>query len=285
MSSWPSARVREFAERETFKLLVPRVRDDRPANVNDDFVSTDGGQLAVRCYPAAGRIAFVVIHGLLHTQDDIRASAQRLAASGWPVVTYDLRGHGNSTAELTTSGMVNQHIVDLGCVMDKLGELIPTARRAIPVGQSFSAWTVLAYAGGPGREKVAGVVCDSGPAPSAPEHIGWLVASSARGSNDDELRESFAEVLELATCHAASALRQEAAWPPGPLRSGVPGLFLSGSRDRVIPASAVAQVADTVPGSRHIIFDKATHCRLFSAAPERYLTLLSTMAKEADSNA
>lgn len=270
--------VADFARSRTIQYLLPMRAEATAASstLGEPFeVAAPGGILRGRMHWGPEPVAFVGVHGLLHSQADLAQRAIALAALGWSTLTYDLRGHGESDAKLEPKNLVAQHVGDLSQIVSSVSGLVGHSVVPITLGLSFSAWTVLDHATRVSRDVVGGVICDSGPAQSAPHMIGRLVAAAARSADDDRLRSCSSRAGALATAFAADLLNQGAIWPPRPPRSGIPSLFLVGQRDRVIPAKETQSVAESLgPAAEIEYFERASHGRTWATEPERYIGLL-----------
>ena len=94
---------------------------------------------------ASPRGTVFVLHGIRAHRGDLRAWASMLASAGFRVVLVDLRGHGRSTGDFLTYGVVESR--DLTQVLDALEA---RGLRAGPVGVmgfSYGAAVALEWAG------------------------------------------------------------------------------------------------------------------------------------------
>ncbi|WP_019202132.1 alpha/beta fold hydrolase [Tsukamurella sp. 1534] len=106
-------------------------------------VSGDGTRLHVRSWgPVDGPIA-VLIHGWTCNVTNFPKQVEHLVSRGFRVIGYDQRGHGESEpgAFAFTAGVLAD---DLHAV---LGHAVPAGRKAILVGHSMGAITIMAWAG------------------------------------------------------------------------------------------------------------------------------------------
>lgn len=86
-------------------------------------VRGQGVDLAVHLTGAGAAPAIVVGHGVASTSRFVRAAfAGPLAAAGWRLVSYDLRGHGDSTALADPAEhRLERHVDDLAAVVAATG--------------------------------------------------------------------------------------------------------------------------------------------------------------------
>jgi alpha-beta hydrolase superfamily lysophospholipase len=83
------------------------------------FRTRDGLALARRDWPSAdARGTIVIVHGLGEHSGRYSHVAARLNASGWSVVGYDQRGHGESPGERGRIAADDDLLADLGAVVD-----------------------------------------------------------------------------------------------------------------------------------------------------------------------
>ncbi|HEX6417247.1 MAG TPA: alpha/beta fold hydrolase [Acidimicrobiales bacterium] len=122
--------------------------------------TADGVALAAEAWPAPGPAAsaVVVVHGFTsHRRDPaVLAMVDELRAAGHAVVTYDMRGHGESGG-LCTLGDAERH--DVAAAAAAARSLAP---RIVLVGASLGAVAVLRHA--VDDADLAGVVTVSAPA-------------------------------------------------------------------------------------------------------------------------
>jgi pimeloyl-ACP methyl ester carboxylesterase len=159
--------------------------------VAEHRVSSTGLGLAVRQYgghDAGGHDAgaaqehrphIVLVHGFPDSQDIWVPGAERLAAAGTHVVTYDVRGAGGSDVPERTAGYRLELLVDdLVAVLDST---VPAGERVHLVGHDWGSvqlWeAVLSEADHPGlRGRIASFTSVSGP---ALDHVGHLLRHPA----------------------------------------------------------------------------------------------------------
>jgi pimeloyl-ACP methyl ester carboxylesterase len=123
--------------------------------------ANDGGDPDADGHPA-GRVPFVLVHGLASNARTWDGVAARLASRGHPVVTVDLRGHGRSSKPDAP--------YDVPVVADDLARLIEAMDLARPIvaGQSWGGNVALELAARH-PDSVRGIVCVDG---------GWLEPSA-----------------------------------------------------------------------------------------------------------
>jgi len=106
--------------------------------------AADGTELATRCWPAAegADVTVVIAHGLTANKDDpnVVALADELHRSGYGVVTYDSRGHGQSGG-LCTLGKLEG--LDVAAVV---AWARTRCTSIVLIGASMGAVGVLSYA-------------------------------------------------------------------------------------------------------------------------------------------
>jgi 3-oxoadipate enol-lactonase len=104
-------------------------------------VERGGVRLAVREEGPGDGIPVVLLHGLTATRRYVVMGSRRLERSGHRVVSYDARGHGESSPAPEREYGYEALCADLEAVMDAL-EL----ERAVLAGSSMGAHTLLAFA-------------------------------------------------------------------------------------------------------------------------------------------
>jgi len=100
----------------------------------------DGGTLAVEV--AGDGPPIVLLHGLTATRRYVVMGSTLLQRSGFTVLSYDARGHGESDPADGPPSYAYPHLVDdLEAVMDRFG-----VERALVAGASMGAHTAVAFA-------------------------------------------------------------------------------------------------------------------------------------------
>ena len=103
-------------------------------------VPSGGVTLAVEDTDGDGT-PLVLAHGLTATRRYVVQGSRRLERSGYRVISYDARGHGESTPAPDPAAYRYEELVsDLASVLDALA-----IERAVLIGASMGAATVLAY--------------------------------------------------------------------------------------------------------------------------------------------
>ncbi len=179
--------------------------------------------------PPAG--AVVLVHGFTAggAHPSVVAQAEVLAAAGFTVVTFDLRGHGES-AGVCTVGDEERHDVAAA-----VGIARESHSRIVVVGASMGAIATLRYAATAEEvDGIEGVVAVSGPA-------GWATPRTAIGLlNLVLIRTRPGRRVLARRTNVRVADRVAGSEPPTELvgRLQVPVAIVHGTADRVIPPSA-----------------------------------------------
>jgi pimeloyl-ACP methyl ester carboxylesterase len=193
--------------------------------------------------PAAS--AVVLVHGFGGHRHDatVVAMAHKLRADGHVVITYDMRGHGESEG-LCTLGDLER--LDVAAAVVAARDLAP---RVVLVGASLGAIAVLRYAVGvpEGHDRdLAGVVTVSAPAQ-------WRLTTP---------RTAVAAALTRTRLGRSLARRRGVrldrrwSWPEPPnalaARLTVPLAVVHGRDDRFMAASEAQVLHDAAPGHRRL---------------------------------
>lgn len=125
----------------------------------------------------------VLLHGLTATRRYVVMGSRVLERSGWRVIAYDARGHGESSPAPDPAAYAYPDLVaDLGAVLDHHG-----VDRAVLVGNSMGAHTAAAFALR-SPERVAALVfttpASTGEAPTDVAHWDALADALERGGID-----------------------------------------------------------------------------------------------------
>jgi pimeloyl-ACP methyl ester carboxylesterase len=209
--------------------------------------TSDGLSLVADAWlpPEPATSAVVLVHGLGgHRQNaTVLAMAHELWADGHGVITYDMRGHGESGG-LCTLGDLER--LDVAAAVAAAGGLAP---RVVLVGASLGAIAVLHYAAGVSEgadPALAGVVTVSAPAR-------WRLTTA---------RTALAAALTRTPMGRALARRRgvrlDRRWsrpePPDALaaRLTVPLAVVHGRDDRFMPTSEAQVLHDAASGHRRL---------------------------------
>jgi pimeloyl-ACP methyl ester carboxylesterase len=254
----------------------------RAAGSSLQITTPDGVTLAGEQDGGEDAHAIVLLHGLTATRRYVVMGSRLLERSGYRVVAYDARGHGQSTAAPTPSAYGYEQLADdLTAVLDVLG-----IERAALAGASMGAHTILRFAlAHPERVAALGIVTpafDPDAAPGAgPEGDRVALARGLRAAGVDGFlaaydfsgvppawRETVERVVrQRLAAHAhpdavADAMEVVSRSPPfqsmGELaRIDVPTVVV-GSRDEVDPGHPLAlaeRYAAAIPGATLTVED------------------------------
>jgi len=96
---------------------------------SDVLVTRDGLALKQRRWRAVGRVrgTILIVHGLGEHGGRYQRLAMHLTNQGWNVAAYDLRGHGESEGRRGYIRSLEDHLDDLGLVMDAVRASRPGA--------------------------------------------------------------------------------------------------------------------------------------------------------------
>lgn len=116
---------------------------DVPSGERREVVSRDGTPLAVELFGPEDGPPIVFIHGWTCARRFWTGQLHGLA-DRYRVVTYDLRGHGDSGLPAGDDFSTDALAEDLQAVLE---ETVPDGRRALIAGHSLGAMTIAAWAG------------------------------------------------------------------------------------------------------------------------------------------
>jgi uncharacterized protein len=207
---------------------------DFPELESEDVIveSTTGARLAGRFFPGTKRATIVLTHGYGGTQDEMLPVADALHRKGYTVFTYDTRGCGRSSGEITFGAREQD---DLISVIDYLASRpdVDTERIGALGFSMGGATTLLAAARDP---RIKAVVADSA----------WKTAKSWLRPSLSAVflhpRDHFS-ALSLAFAEHRTGVDLDDLRPVDAMRSlsRRPVLLIHGSADDVVlPADAVA---------------------------------------------
>jgi len=241
--------------------------------------STDGISLKGLWLPSQGpaRASVIIAHGLDHTRQVMLPRAAFLVHGGYNVLALDLRGHGESAAQYASPGYLESRDV-LGAIqyVHDRGDPAPI----VLLGLSYGAAAVVLAAAQ--SEDVAAVIAD-GVYPSGAqvfENINRGIASS-RGMNPGLRVVAFIAMCPgIPTAASFVYYARTGIWLGPDLvnvvsyaaRIRVPILFISGTRDWIVPTDQVRSVMAVVPSrvKSLVTIPDAQHDTTFSIAPALY---------------
>jgi uncharacterized protein len=241
--------------------------------------STDGISLKAWWLPsvASARANVIVAHGIDHTRQVMLPRSAFLVRGGYNVLALDLRGHGESAAQFTSPGYLEARDV-LGAIqyVRDRGEHAPI----VLLGLSYGAAAVVLAAA---QSKEVAIVIADGVYPSGAdvfENINHAVAANRK------INAGLRAIALIATCPGiptSAALIYYARtrlWLgidmvnvlPYAAQIRIPILFISGTRDWVVPTDQVQKVMAAVPSDRKslVTVPGAQHDTTFSTAPALY---------------
>jgi pimeloyl-ACP methyl ester carboxylesterase len=251
--------------------------------------STDGIALKGWWLPSAGavRANVIISHGIDHTRQVMLPRAAFLIHGGYNVLALDLRGHGESAAQYVSPGYLESRDV-LGAIqyVRSHGERAPI----ILLGLSYGAAAVVLAAAQ--SKDVAAIIAD-GVYPSGADVFENINRAIARNR---KMNAGLRAIALVATCPGiptSAALVyyvRTHVWLgtdmvnvlPYATQIRVPILFISGTRDWVVPTDQVQKVMAVVPSVRKslVTVPGAQHDTTFSTAPELYQNAVLTFLDE-----
>lgn len=241
--------------------------------------STDDILLKGWWLPAAGAASANVIlaHGVDHTRQVMLPRAAFLVHGGYNVLVLDLRGHGESAAQYASPGYLESRDI-LGAIryVRDRGQHAPIVLLGLSYG---AAATILVAAQ---SKEVAAVVAD-GVFPSGTkvfENINRGIAGNRRLKIGPRAIAFIAECPGIPTSAAVVYYLRTGVWlgsdlvnvVPYAAQIHVPILFISGTRDWIVPTEQVREVMAAVPSDRKslVTIPGAQHDTTFSSAPMQY---------------
>lgn len=171
---------------------VPRARTSFEARSADGTLLTGEAQGD----PAAPEILF--IHGLRQSRLSWDRQFADPALSGFRLVRFDLRGHGDSDKPAAPSAYADadRWAEDVAAVIAAAG-----LRRPVLVGWSLGGYVAGAYLRRQGAEQVAGINLVDGVSKLSPDLLTPLAGRFARSTSSHDLAERVAETADfLAAC-------------------------------------------------------------------------------------
>lgn len=112
--------------------------------------SADGTEIAVRTFGPEGAPTIVLVHGWTCASPFWKLQVGALTGER-RIVAYDLRGHGHSERAASGDYSLDAFASDLDAV---LSDCVPAGERALLVGHSLGAMTIVEWAGRVGPEQV-----------------------------------------------------------------------------------------------------------------------------------
>lgn len=141
VAGWEAARKQDLRriERDPANALL----SDVPSGEQVDVVSRDGTRLRAELFGPADAPPLVLVHGWTCARRFWTCQLHALS-DRYRVVTYDLRGHGDSGAPAGDDFSADALAEDLQAVLEAT---VPEGRRALLAGHSLGAMTIVAWAG------------------------------------------------------------------------------------------------------------------------------------------
>jgi pimeloyl-ACP methyl ester carboxylesterase len=204
--------------------------------------------------PPSPRATVFVLHGIRDRKESMLGWGRRLASAGYRAVLVDARGHGRSSGDFMTYGVVEAH--DLSQVLSALtAEGFPTERVGA-MGVSYGAATAIEWAGADPR--VAAVVAV---APFASLQAVVPVYARRLLPGIGALLPKFVIERAIARAGRTGAFDPDLASPADAIaRTRAPVLLVHGSADLDIPAKHSEAIHARAPDhSEVLILDGETH--------------------------
>jgi pimeloyl-ACP methyl ester carboxylesterase len=232
------------------------------------LTTVDGVSLSAYTHEADDpRGSVVLAHGFTAsaTHADVEALAGALVDAHYDVVTYDARGHGDSTGQCTL-GDLERHDVAAALQVTR-----PEAGRVVLVGLSMGAIAVLRFAataliedGGDGSADIAGIVTVSAPAR-------WRLPRNARGVLSAGITSTApGRAFAARRLGVRLASRRKRPAPPIELVTAldVPVAFVHGVGDPFLPSSNARALYDAAKDPRRLdLVPGAWHAHDHAALP------------------
>lgn len=279
--------------------------DDLPSGELRDVVARDGTRLRAELFGPEDAPPLVFVHGWTCARRFWACQVQALA-DRFRIVTFDLRGHGDSDVPASGDYSTDALADDLQAVLEAT---VPDGRRALLVGHSLGAMTVVAWAGRHPEEVerravaaalmntgIDGLVDDSlliriprawrrlrarvgawflaggGPPPSASPLTLRAIRYVALSPSASPAQVAFCQGMTLACPPRVRAgfgrtlLRLDLTGAIGHLT--VPTLVLGAARDRLTPPPHVERIAAALPRlSERLLLPKSGHMSPIEDAP------------------
>jgi pimeloyl-ACP methyl ester carboxylesterase len=269
-------------------VAQPSASDTTPLSL----VAVDGLRLAGERFEGGARPALVFAHGFGQTRHAWTGSARTLAAQGFPAITFDARGHGESERVPRGDYHMEQFVDDL---LSVAAAATPAGgAKPVVVGASMGGLLALVAAGEAQGECPfsALVLVDITPrweTRGVERILGFMRAHPDGFANYDEAASAIEAYLpqrrERKTEDQLKPLLRQGAdgrlrwhWDPALLDGlveeseryqprlfaaaanvRVPVLLLSGARSDVVSSHTVEEFLRLVPHARHVSLADATH--------------------------
>ncbi|MBN8481177.1 MAG: alpha/beta hydrolase [Xanthomonadales bacterium] len=250
------------------------------------LAAEDGVVLALDEYGDAHAPAVVLAHGFGQTRSAWCGTALAIARTGWRAITYDARGHGDSTRLRDGGYRVDQFVDDLrrvcahagnvpivvGASMGGLVGIVvasaePSPCRALVLVDITPRWEAAGVArivdfmrahphGFADLDEAAGAIAAYLPhrgERKSPERLRTLLVAGTDGRLrwhwDPRMLAPIAEDGERHQGDLLAAAR----------RLRVPTLLVSGAESDVVSAATIGEFLELVPHARHVTVPRATH--------------------------
>lgn len=140
-AGWEAARQRDLRRIE--RDPANAVLSDVLVGEQRDVLSRDGTRLRVELFGPEDAPPLVLVHGWTCSRRFWTCQLHDLA-DRYRIVTYDLRGHGDSAAPADADFSTDALAEDLQAVLEAT---VPEGRRALLAGHSLGAMSIVAWAG------------------------------------------------------------------------------------------------------------------------------------------
>lgn len=214
-------------------------------------------------------------HGWSSSRYGMLRLAAMLAPHASRIVLYDLRGHGESTASITTLG-----VRETDDLVELLDHVMIEDRPLVLFGSSLGATTALRAAvvlKGRDSPKLLGLILQAPYSNDAEPVIGHFKIHGAPPQPFVFLATMLLKVLVRGYgAYDAVALARE-------LDCDL--LVLHGTADPISPHDSARRIAEAAPRSTFVEFGAAGHSRLAQHAPDRYLEAVETFFQKIYQNA
>ncbi|MBL0423426.1 alpha/beta hydrolase [Ramlibacter sp. AW1] len=273
-----------------------------PAAVAADFTSklvasSDGVRLAVREWGNAAGPEILLIHGGNQSQLAWRKQVESDLAKTFRIVTFDMRGHGESDKPTQAASYSNakQWADDMRAVISAT-----SLKRPILVAWSAGGCVALNYVATYGDRDLSGLVLvDASDPRYFADDARKLIPLMARGTLESTIE--FTQAFLLA-CFAQAPVPADlnymvafnmvvppisragmASWKldvdEALKRVGIPTLVIHGKQDRIIRYQASEHYARTIPGASLSIYESAGHMPFWEEA-DRFNAELASFARQ-----